>query len=81
MDSKSTLNNLRRKKKILAIYLLLCLALACIDFMIDKSHAHFAWEKWPLFYGVFGFVALVVLVMGAGWFLRPLVMRDEDYYD
>jgi uncharacterized membrane protein len=38
-------------------------------------------EKWPGFYAVFGFVACVILVLISRFVLRPLVMRDEDYYD
>ena len=45
----------------------------------DK-HPYFKWEQWPGFYAVYGFVACVLLVLGAKFVLRPLVMRDEDYY-
>jgi len=51
-----------------------------IDFWIHR-HAHFAWESWPEFYAVFGFVACVALVAAAKYILRPLVRRREDYYD
>ena len=46
----------------------------------DK-HPYLRWEKWPGFYAVYGFVACVVLVLISKHVLRPLVMRDEDYYD
>jgi uncharacterized membrane protein len=46
----------------------------------DK-HPYFRWEKWPGFYAVYGFVACVLLVLIAKHVLRPLVMRDEDYYE
>ena len=46
----------------------------------DK-HPYFKWEQWPGFYAVYGFVASVLLVLGAKFVLRPLVMRDEDYYE
>jgi len=39
------------------------------------------WEAWPGFYAVFGFVACVILVLVAKYVLRPLVKRDEKYYD
>ncbi len=35
--------------------------------------------KWPGFYGAFGYVAFLVIVL-AGAYLRKLVMREEDYY-
>lgn len=50
-------------------------------FLFGHKHADFAWESWPAFYAVFGFVAFVILVFGAKYILRPLVKRREDYYD
>ncbi|MDH4321319.1 MAG: hypothetical protein OEV73_07440 [Desulfobulbaceae bacterium] len=58
-----------------------CLVLLLVaDFFVHK-HAFFAWEEWPEFYAVYGFVACVVLVLISKYVLRPLVMRDEDYYN
>jgi purine-cytosine permease-like protein len=62
----------------------ICLAILMIlliaEFFIHK-HPHFAWEAWPQFYAVFGFVAFVFVVFVAKYILRPLVGRREDYYD
>ncbi|NPV05825.1 MAG: hypothetical protein HPY67_13960 [Syntrophaceae bacterium] len=44
-------------------------------------HVIFPWEEWYGFYAAFGFVAYVMLVFVAQYVLRPIVMRDEDYYD
>ena len=55
------------------------LLLLIIEFFLHK-HPHFAWEGWPEFYAVYGFVACVVLVVVAKYILRPLVKRREDYY-
>ena len=38
-------------------------------------------ESIPGFYAVYGLVACTVLVYLAKYRLRPVVMRDEDYYD
>ena len=38
-------------------------------------------EDLPGFYAVYGLVACTVLVYLAKYLLRPVVMRDEDYYD
>ena len=51
-----------------------------IDFFVHK-HTFFPWEEWPEFYAIFGFVACVVLVLTAKYILRPLVKRDEEYYE
>ncbi len=46
-----------------------------------EKHSYFPWEEWPGFYAIFGFVSCVLLVLAAKYILRPLVKRDEDYYD
>jgi hypothetical protein len=46
----------------------------------DKG-AHFGWENTIGFYAAYGFVSCVLLVLVSKYILRPLVMRDEDYYD
>ena len=46
----------------------------------DK-HPYLKWEKWPGFYAVYGFVACVSLVLISKHVLRPLVMREEHYYE
>jgi len=56
------------------------LSLLIIDFFIYK-HPIFPWEGWPEFYGTFGFVACVGLVLAAKYILRPIMKRREDYYD
>lgn len=49
------------------------------DFLLHK-HEDFAFAGWYFFYGVFGFVACVALVVAAKG-LRRLLMRDENYYE
>jgi len=44
-------------------------------------HVIFPWEEWYGFYAAFGFVAYVILVFVAQYVLRPIVIRDEGYYD
>lgn len=60
------------------VFVLIDVVFWLIDF--DK-HPYFKWETWPGFYAVYGFVACVLLVMVAKHVLRPLVMRNENYYD
>lgn len=67
-------------KKVLIIFFSSLLVLLAVDFFVHK-HAYFPWEEWPEFYAVFGFVACVVLVLAAKYILRPMVKRDEDYYE
>jgi hypothetical protein len=45
-----------------------------------RKHPHFEAESWFGFYGIFGFVACVGLVLAAK-VLRLILKRPEDYYD
>ncbi len=65
------------------------LAIACgllvlVDLVVLLSgvdlHPHFGWERWPGFYAVFGFVMCSLLVLVSRFIVRPLVMREENYY-
>lgn len=67
-------------KRLLRCFFLSLLLLLLLEVFVHK-HPHFAWEAWPEFYAVFGFVACVALVLAAKYLLRPLVKRKEDYYD
>ena len=67
-------------QRVLRIFFSCLVVLLIGDFFVHQ-HAFFGWEAWPEFYAVYGFVACVVLVLISKYVLRPLVMRDEDYYD
>ncbi|MGI9379535.1 MAG: hypothetical protein ACR2OW_07755 [Methyloligellaceae bacterium] len=53
--------------------------LLVIDPFVHK-HGPFAIEHWWGFYGIYGFISCVFLVIAAKE-LRKLIMRREDYYD
>ena len=57
----------------------ICALLFLADLGYHK-HPHFSAESWFGFYGLYGFVACVLLVLAAKE-LRKLLMRDEDYYE
>ena len=59
-------------------FMILDLVLVVIAF--DK-HPYFKWQKWPALYAVTGFVACVIFALGAGYGLRPLLKRGENFYD
>ena len=67
-------------KRLLYTFYTSVILLLLVDFFYHK-HAIFAWEGYFAFYSVYGFVACVILVILAKYVLRPMVMRDEDYYD
>jgi hypothetical protein len=65
--------------KIFRGLVLVCAALAAGDLFYDK-HVIFPFEDVPAFFGIFGFVVCVGLVLAAKE-LRKILKRDEDYYD
>lgn len=80
MDKKHIWDSTKNVKKLLIIFFGVCGFLFLFDFIFPK-HNHFAWEEWPGFYAIFGFIACVILVLIAKYVLRPLVKREENYYD
>ena len=60
-------------------FYVVCGLLLVIDVFVPK-HGPFAIEHIYGFYGIFGFVACVALVLIAKQ-LRRVLMRPEDYYD
>jgi hypothetical protein len=80
-DEKAALfDNPRNVKRLLVTFFTSVGLLLLVD-LIYHRHAIFPWEGWFGFYAVFGFVACVALVLAAKYVLRPIVMRDEGYYD
>lgn len=55
------------------------LALLSVDLFVHR-HEEFSFASWSGFYGIFGFLACVVLVLVAKK-LRLVLMRPEDYYE
>ena len=73
------LDNPRNVDMIVYALYALSAALLLIDPLIHK-HGPFGIEKYWGFYGIYGFVGCVFLVLAAK-VLRMIVMRPEDYYD
>jgi uncharacterized membrane protein len=69
----------RNVAKIFLGLVAICVVLLVADFFYDK-HAKFAIEAVFGFYGIFGFVCCIFLVLAAKE-LRKLLKRPEDYYD
>ena len=76
---KYWLDERRNVTKVFWGLVLVCAALGLVDFFYDK-HSVFAMEDVPTFFGIFGFVVCVGLVLGAKE-LRKILKRDEDFYD
>ncbi len=74
-----------RKTRIFAVLAGSCGGFFLLDLVlrlggIDK-HSTFRWEQWPGAHGVVGFAACLLLITVARFLVRPLVKRDEAYYE
>ncbi len=67
------------KKFIMGFYIFLAVLMVA-DLILPKDPV-FPWERYPFFYGVYGFLAYVTIVFGSHFILRKLLKRNEDYYD
>ena len=67
------------RQRIRNVLYVICALLVVADFLVHR-HTVMPLEKLPAFYTVYGFVALVTVVLLAK-LLRKLVGRGEDYYE
>jgi hypothetical protein len=65
--------------RLVRVFYGVCAVLVAIDVFVPK-HGPYAIEHWFGFYGWFGFIACVALVLIAKQ-LRRVLMRPENYYD
>lgn len=89
MEKKHMFDNPENVKRLLKCFFSSVIILLILDILylfLNKTHvihAHmtYTWERYFGFYAFFGFVACVILVLVSKYVLRPLVKREEDYYD
>lgn len=67
------------RRPIWIAFAIVLLATVAAGFMVDM-HPHFAFESWPAFFAIYGFLACVVLVFGAK-LLGAFLKRPDTYYD
>ncbi|MCP5197180.1 MAG: hypothetical protein H6974_10395 [Gammaproteobacteria bacterium] len=79
-DKQYWLDAPQNVNKLVWLLVAVCTGLVLFDALYAK-HGHFAFEEsFPVFYGVFGFLAYCFIVLSAKT-LRQILKRDEDYYD
>ena len=78
-DRKYWLDDRQNITKVVWGLVILCGVLFVADAFYDK-HPHFIAETYFGFFGIFGFVVCVGLVLTAK-VMRILLKRGEDYYD
>ncbi len=78
-EKRYWLDDPRNVTKIVWGLVAVCAGLFFADAFYEK-HGPFAIERLFGFFGLFGFIVCVGLVLGAKW-MRNLLMRPEDYYE
>jgi len=73
------LDNRRNVDRLVWAIYAICIALFAVDWLVPK-HGPFAVEHWFGFYGIYGFISCVGLVIVAKE-MRRIVMRSEKFYD
>ncbi|MDX1696746.1 MAG: hypothetical protein R3308_00580 [Thiohalobacterales bacterium] len=66
-------------RRLLRVLYLACALLLVLDLVIHRHVIH-TWESLWGFYGIYGFLACIGLVLTARQ-LRKILKRPEDYYD
>jgi hypothetical protein len=66
-------------KRLLRVFYFVCFALIAVEFWIHR-HTEHVLETIFGFYGLYGFIACVILVLVATQ-MRKLLMRSENYYE
>ncbi len=54
--------------------------LVVLDIFVPKEHAVVAWEVWPGFSALYGFIACVVIILFSKWIGHAVLMVREAYY-
>ena len=84
MERKHFFDDPARVRLVIRALFAACALLLAADFVVHRHLSFregvFGPEAWWGFYGIYGFVACVLLVLGATQ-LRRVLMRDEDYHD
>lgn len=67
-------------KRLLSGFYIFIVLLVVVDIFLPK-HSVFRWQGYPFFYGAYGFVAYVSIVLVSHYVLRKFFGRKEDYYE
>ncbi len=78
-EKERFLDRFENVKKLVRAFGAVCAVMFLADLVLER-HVDHPWEELFGFYAIYGFVACVVLVLGAKQ-MRKLVMRKEDHYD
>ena len=78
-EKRYWLDDMKNVNKVYWSVIIVCGLLFIADALYHK-HPYFSLETWFGFYGLYGFIACVGLVLAAKE-MRKMLIRDEKYYD
>lgn len=62
------------------LFYIVLAVLVVLDIFVPKEHTVFAWEVWPGFSAVYGFISCIVIILVSKWIGHAVLMVREDYY-
>jgi len=75
------LANPDNKRKLTIIFIVILVIVFASDFLVNRHHAVFIWDKIPGWSAFYGFVSCVLLIIVAKFFGHAWLYKKEDYYD
>lgn len=72
---------MRLKRAFYASLVVLALAEAVAPLILYDEHAHFAFEDWPAFGSVYGFLSCVAIILVSKFLGKHWLMRPENAYE
>ena len=79
-ENKHLWDNIKTIRNTIVLIFVICITLVLTE-LLFHYHAHAKWEEYTGFYAAFGFVAVLLMTLVSKYVLRPIVKRNEDYYD
>lgn len=70
----------KRKQRYRVLYALLAIVFIA-DFLIERHHAEFFWDKIPGFSAAYGFASCAVIIIVSKFIGHAWLMKKENYYD
>ncbi|MDR1606978.1 MAG: hypothetical protein LBT38_01010 [Deltaproteobacteria bacterium] len=56
------------------------LLVAALSLVIPNHHPHFGYDKYPLFWTIFGLGVGLAMVLTVKKIIQPVIKKSEDYY-
>ncbi len=67
--------------KLKIVFFIILAVVFIADFLVERHHAEFIWDKTPGWSAVYGFASCVVLIFVAKFIGHIWLYKKEDYYN